>query len=123
MKFIAIRKEPSGLLYIDQNFFERFTDNDLATYGYTKVEVPDDFGFSDFDDLMFSYDKYNQRKAREKQLRYENAVVQKIRYKYTLDQEIALLRQRDSKYAEFVEYNEYVEKCKAEAKTEVGYGI
>jgi hypothetical protein len=33
------------------------------------------------------------------------------------------LRQRDTKPEEFAEYNEYVEKCKAEVKSEGWYAI
>ena len=47
---------------------------------------------------------------------YEDAVVKMIRQRYSLDQELAILRQRDSKPQEFYEYNNYVELCKAEAK-------
>lgn len=51
---------------------------------------------------------------------YENTIIRKIRQKYTLNQELAVLRQRDTKPEEFAEYNAFVEKCKAEAKAELG---
>ena len=50
---------------------------------------------------------------------YEYLIISKIRTKYTLNQELAILRQRDVKSEEFAEYNSFVEKCKAEAKTEL----
>ena len=50
---------------------------------------------------------------------YENLIVKKIRAKYSVNEEFAILRQRDSKPAEFEEYNAYVEACKAEAKAEL----
>ena len=50
---------------------------------------------------------------------YEERVVELIREKYTIDDELAILRQRDSKPNEFAEYNEYCEKCKATAKEEL----
>ena len=50
---------------------------------------------------------------------YENLVVRKIRAKYSVNEELAILRQRDSKPAEFEEYNAYVEACKAEVKAEL----
>ena len=43
-----------------------------------------------------------------------------IRKKYTINDELAILRQRDEKPDEFGEYNEYVEACKAEIKAELG---
>lgn len=51
---------------------------------------------------------------------YGDLVNQKIRRQYTISEEIALLRQRDEKQEEFAVYNAYVEKCKAEAKAEIG---
>lgn len=46
-------------------------------------------------------------------------IVKKIRIKYSLNEELAILRQRDTKPEEFAEYNAYVEKCKAEVKAEL----
>lgn len=64
---------------------------------------------------------------------YEHTVVKKVRAKYTLNQELAILRkelailrqdlaillQRDTKPAEFAEYNAVVEIYKSEAKSEL----
>lgn len=50
---------------------------------------------------------------------YESLVISKIRKQYTINQELAILRQRDSKPAEFAEYNAFVEQCKAEVKREL----
>lgn len=47
---------------------------------------------------------------------YEEKVVQLIREKYTIDDELAILRQRDSKPEEFAEYNRFVEECKVLAR-------
>lgn len=49
---------------------------------------------------------------------YEELVVMKIHERYSIDDELALLRQRDTKPDEFEEYFNYVEQCKAEAKEE-----
>ena len=51
---------------------------------------------------------------------YEELVNSKIRARYTISQEFAILRQRDTKQDEFAEYNAYCEQCKAEAKAELG---
>lgn len=59
--------------------------------------------------------------AEEKQAQYESLVDQYIRQKYTLSQELAIIRQRSTKQAEYDEYFEFCEECKAKAKTEV-YG-
>lgn len=50
---------------------------------------------------------------------YENLIVKKIRAKYSVNEELAILRQRDVKPEEFAEYNAYVEACKSEAKAEL----
>ena len=47
---------------------------------------------------------------------YEQRVVNRIREVYSIDDELAILRQRDSKPEEFAEYNAYVEKVKAEER-------
>ena len=51
---------------------------------------------------------------------YIALVDKKIRARYSISDEIAILRQRDTKTEEFSEYNSYAEACKAEAKTELG---
>lgn len=59
----------------------------------------------EFEDI-FVYRKYS----------YEEAVNMKIRERYNLSQELAILRQRDTKTNEFNEYNQYAEKCKSDIK-------
>lgn len=51
---------------------------------------------------------------------YSALVSEKIKKRYSINAEIAVLRQRDEKPEEFAEYNAYAERCKAEAKTELG---
>lgn len=47
---------------------------------------------------------------------YEERVVAKIRERYSIDDELAILRQRDTKPEEFKAYNAYAEQCKKEVK-------
>ena len=47
---------------------------------------------------------------------YEQRVVKRIREVYSIDDEIAILRQRDTKPQEFAEYNAFVEQIKTEEK-------
>ena len=123
--YIAIRKEPNGSLYMDRNFFSRYNDSDLGRYNYTKVFIKDEYfatvSLVDFsDDLTFNEAKYLDRIAKDKAdkeaMEYENAIVSLIRRKYNLNQELAILRQRDTKPTEFAEYDAYVEQCKQEVK-------
>ena len=47
---------------------------------------------------------------------YEQRVVDRIREVYSIDDELAILRQRDTKPHEFAEYNAFVERIKAEER-------
>ena len=49
-------------------------------------------------------------------LSYADCVNTLIRQKYSESDELALLRQRDTKVAEFAEYNAYAEECKTTVK-------
>lgn len=53
---------------------------------------------------------------------YANLVVRKIRARYSQSAENAIIRKKIAGIddGEFAEYNEFAERCKAEAKTEVG---
>ena len=50
------------------------------------------------------------------EMTYEEQVVAKIRERYSVDDELAILRQRDTKPDEFEAYNAYAESCKEEAR-------
>lgn len=52
---------------------------------------------------------------------YRQRIVELIRERYSMDDEIAILRQRDSKIAEFNEYDAFAESCKVTARIEI-YG-
>ena len=49
-------------------------------------------------------------------LPYEQRVVNRIREIYSVDDELAILRQRDTKPEEFEQYNAFVEKIKEEER-------
>ena len=51
---------------------------------------------------------------------YEALVVSYIRERYSINDELSIIRQRDSKPDEFAEYNNYVEECKVRAKENTG---
>ena len=101
-----------------------YSDEKLSKspYNYTRVEIDEkyeDCQPCDFNaDLSFNVDKYNARKQKQDNEEYENKIVSLIRKKYNVNQELAILRQRDTKPEEFTEYNEYVEQCKAKVKNE-----
>lgn len=47
---------------------------------------------------------------------YAYLVSEKIRERYSIDEEFAIQRQRDIKVQEFEEYNSYCEACKQQAR-------
>ena len=49
---------------------------------------------------------------------YSQKIVRLIRQRFSVDDELAILRQRDTKPDEFAEYNAYVEQCKTAVKEE-----
>lgn len=51
---------------------------------------------------------------------FRERVIARVRDVYSVDDELAILRQRDSKPEEFMEYNAFVEKIKAEERGEGG---
>ena len=57
--------------------------------------------------------------AEEKQTQYEQAVERLIRERYTVSQELAILRQQATKAEEYTTYFNYCEQCKDNAYFEV----
>lgn len=51
---------------------------------------------------------------------YPELVSELIRKRYSINSELAILRQKDEKPAEFAEYNAYAEACKREARAILG---
>ena len=60
--------------------------------------------------------KQNFERSKFNQMSYEDLVVLFIREQYSIDEELAIQRQRETKVSEFNEYNSYCEKCKSKAK-------
>lgn len=56
----------------------------------------------------------------EAKISYEDLVDSKIRAKYSISEEFAILRQKEDKPVEYTEYYNYCEQCKQEAKVELG---
>lgn len=57
-----------------------------------------------------------KRKKEHDKRMFKYALINQIRKKYSIDDELAVLRQKDTKPEEFEEYNKYVEDKKAELK-------
>lgn len=52
----------------------------------------------------------------DQSINYNEEVNSMIRQRYSLSEELAIPRQRDTKSEEFAAYNEYAEECKAKVK-------
>lgn len=50
---------------------------------------------------------------------YEELVITLIRQKYSINEELAILRQRETKPQEFAEYNQFVENIKTQLKAKI----
>lgn len=109
------------------NYDKRFSDDVITAepYNYQISNVPDginlsDIAYSDFDNIegkyIFNITKFNLRKQAEKEkeiiINYKTLIDELIREKYSINDEIAILRQRDTKSNEFNEYFEFVENIK-----------
>lgn len=72
-----------------------------------------------------AYDEYEDIQVfipytdEDKQRLYKQRIVEKIRLKYDVNDEIALTNDKDSKPQEYAEYQAYRAICKAEAKIEL----
>lgn len=114
------------------NYTERFNDDEIVVepYNYQIAVVPDDIivadiNFKDFDIIdgkfVFNTDNYRARlEAKAEQVKYNEYKAQideLIRKKYSINDEIAIIRQRYTKPDEFVDYFEYIESVKKEIKS------
>ena len=81
--------------------------------------VPAKDAYDEYEDIQVYIPYTAEELAERKQQKYENRVVELLRKKYSLNQELAILRQRDEKPEEYAAYSAYAEQCKATAKTEI----
>lgn len=81
--------------------------------------VPAKEAYDEYEDIQV-YTLYTAEElAKRKQQKYEDRVVELLRKKYSLNQELATLRQRYEKPEEYQAYHSYAEQCKATAKAEI----
>lgn len=117
-----------------KNYADRFSDDEITAepYNYQIAIVPDDIDIASikYIDFEISDDKYNfnatkfstriiGEKEKVSNYDYKTKIDKLIRQRYSINDELAILRQRDSKPEEYAEYNAYCEECKAVAKKEV----
>ena len=88
--------------YLDKPLIDEYGRYNYAVVDGRIVEIPD------------------AQKPAYQPYTYAQLVEQKIRQRYTVSDELALLRQRDTKPDEFAEYNTFCEVCKHQAQIELG---
>lgn len=59
-----------------------------------------------------------QKQEKERIDNYKKSIVKLIRQRYSLNDELAIQRQKDTKPNEFAEYNAYCEQCKQQVKND-----
>ena len=123
-KIYARIREDGTVTKIFGSHFEQVQDGDVLIeeteyrHGANRYQVEDEKGIYNYsisNGQLVERDKTADLKAyKEKQ--YPVIVSQYIRLRYSIDDEFAILRQRDTKPDEYEEYNSYCEECKARAK-------
>lgn len=81
--------------------------------------IPIKEAYDEYEDIKVYIPYTTEQLAERKQQKYEDRVVELPRKKYSLNQELAILRQRDEKPEEYQAYHDYAEQCKATAKSEI----
>ena len=107
-------------MYIKNGFIKELKNISVVKDGRRYYNVSEAMAFAD------GWEVYTPPTIRESvevsiEEQYKNRIVELIREKYSVDDELAILRQRDSKIDEFNAYNSFVEECKQQARREI-YG-
>ena len=127
---IYARVNENGIVVdIFSEAFKTPTENDVCInatntdrHGAQRYEVYDINGIANYaivNGVLVERDKSAELAKIKTTIDYPQLVENKIRTKYSVSAELAILRQRDTKPEEFAEYNAFCELCKAEAKTEL----
>ena len=128
---IYARVNENGIVVdIFSEAFKTPTDNDVCInatntdrHGAQRYKVYDENGIANYEivnGVLAARDKSAELAEIKTTIDYPQLVENKIRTKYSVSAELAILRQRDTKPEEFAEYNAFCELCKVEAKTELG---
>lgn len=113
-RFIA---DKTGWVKIDEGFGDKYNH---AQGNYLDKPLMDEYGNYNYkyvDGEVIEIDE--EEKPKYQPYTYAQLVEQKIRARYTVSDELAILRQRDVKVDEFDEYNAFCEECKQEAREEL----
>ena len=131
---IYARVNANGIVVdIFSEAFKTPTENDVCInatntdrHGAQRYQVYDENGIANYaivNGALVERDKSAELAEIKTTIEYPQLVENKIRTKYSVSAELAILRQRNSKPEEFAEYNAFCELCKSEAKNELNIGV
>ena len=131
---IYARANASGVVVnIFSEAFKTPAENDICIdetntdrHGAQRYKVYDENGIANYaivNGVLVVRDKTTELSRIKNTIEYPQLVENKIRKKYSVSAELAILRQRNSKPEEFAEYNAFCELCKSEAKNELNIGV
>lgn len=128
-KIYAHADESGKVTDIFSEAFKTPDENDVCIdetntdrHGAQRYQVYDENGIANYaivNGALVERDKAAELAEIKVTIDYPQLVENKIRTRYSVSAELAILRQRDTKPEEFAEYNAFCESCKAEAKTEL----
>lgn len=132
-KIYARADESGKVTDIFSEAFKTPAENDVCIdetntdrHGAQRYQVYDENGIANYalvNGALVARDKSAELAKIKTTIEYPQLVEKKIRTKYSVSAELAILRQRNSKPEEFAEYNAFCELCKAEAKNELNIGV
>ena len=132
-KIYAHADESGKVTDIYSEAFKTPAENDVCInatntdrHGAQRYQVYDEHGIANYElvnGVLVARDKTAELARIKNTVEYPQLVENKIRTKYSVSAELAILRQRNSKPEEFAEYNAFCELCKAEAKNELNIGV
>ena len=131
---IYARVNANGIVVdIFSEAFKTPTENDICInatntdrHGAQRYKVYDENGIANYaivNGVLVERDKSAELAKIKTTIDYPQLVEKKIRTRYSVSAELAILRQRNSKPEEFAEYNAFCELCKSEAKNALNMGV
>lgn len=125
-KIYAHADESGKVTDIYSEAFKTPEENDVCIdetntdrHGAQRYQVYDENGIANYaivNGAFVERDKTAELAEIKVKIKYPQLVENKIRTRYSVSAELAILRQREVKPEEFAEYNAFCELCKAEAK-------
>lgn len=113
--------EGKAVEQIDETFYEVISASDKGRTVRAIRETPAIEAHDEVEKIAVYVPYSEEELIRNAEIEYKSKIESLIRERYSLNDELAILRQRDTKPEEFEEYNAYVEECKATAKAECSY--